>query len=508
MSIDGGITWTISGLNGWTDIRNSVATTTSFNVRGVDYYPDDTAFTVELRAVRGVDTYGASSSVTPPIPPSGLTATAGDQSIALSWTDPSNTDISKYQYRVSADGGSTWDPDWTDIPDSGADTTSYIVTGLTNDTAHTIELRAGGVGLSVGLASSVTATPELFEPPAAPTDLSGTPGDGKIRLSWTHPNDYDISRYQARVSSDGETTWDPDWTDIPDSGADTTSFTVTGLPNDTAHTVELRAVRGIDVAGTSGSVTATPVLIEPPPAPSGLVATPGDKSIAMSWDDPSDSLISGYQYRSRNRSNTSGVGTEEPVEVIGDWSEWSGWVNIGDSNSDTIAFTVRELTNTVVDYNMEVRAVRGADAVAGATASVTETAVGFPLQFMVRGPEVDGNRPRIYWLWMFHAVEGIYDFHTRYRTRDSESGPWSEFTDWSTDDLQHHKGEAGRWCDDEGNCGYDPTVLGGIILTVPTGDKYYDVQLKTVHKSTKTETIIPPTTNFRETPEFDCICSK
>ncbi len=104
------------------------------------------------------------------------------------------------------------------------------------------------------------------EPSPAPTGLSATGGDTIIGLNWTNPSDAAITKYQARVSADGGASWNPDWTDISGSGATTTSHTVTGLANDTAHTVELRAFRG-ETAGAAASVTATPSAPAPTPTP-------------------------------------------------------------------------------------------------------------------------------------------------------------------------------------------------------------------------------------------------
>lgn len=48
-----------------------------------------------------------------PAAPAGLTATPGGGQVSLAWADPLDSTITKYQYRVSADGGTTWSPDWT-----------------------------------------------------------------------------------------------------------------------------------------------------------------------------------------------------------------------------------------------------------------------------------------------------------------------------------------------------------------------------------------------------------
>ena len=201
----------------------------------------------------------------PPPAPTGLTATGGDTIVELGWTDPSDSAITKYQVRVSADGGSTWNPDWTDVSGSGAATASHTLTGLSNDTAYTIELRAFR-GETAGSAASATATPRP-EPPPAPPGLTATGGDTTIELGWTDPSDSTITKYQVRVSADGGTTWNPAWTDISGSGAGTTSHTLTGLTNDTAYTIELRAVRGESSAGPAASSTATPSEAEPAQEP-------------------------------------------------------------------------------------------------------------------------------------------------------------------------------------------------------------------------------------------------
>ena len=59
-----------------------------------------------------------------PGPPASLNATAGDAQVTLTWTAPTSdggSAVTGYEYRVSDDGGTSWSPDWTNVPD-GSDT--------------------------------------------------------------------------------------------------------------------------------------------------------------------------------------------------------------------------------------------------------------------------------------------------------------------------------------------------------------------------------------------------
>ena len=77
------------------------------------------------------------TAATAPAAPGGFTATAGNGQVTLAWATPGNggSAITKYQYQQN--GGA-----WTDIPGSGAGTTSYTVTGLANGTSYSFAVRA------------------------------------------------------------------------------------------------------------------------------------------------------------------------------------------------------------------------------------------------------------------------------------------------------------------------------------------------------------------------------
>ena len=101
-----------------------------------------------------------------PAPPA-LTALAGNGAVTLSWTagEDGGAALTGWQYRVSDDGGSTWEPGWTAVA-GGATATGHTVTPLVNETAYTFEVRAvnahGG-----GAAARASATPMAVNHPPA-----------------------------------------------------------------------------------------------------------------------------------------------------------------------------------------------------------------------------------------------------------------------------------------------------------------------------------------------------
>ena len=264
-----------------------------------------------------------------PAAPGGLNATPGDEQVTLSWDDPGDDTITKYQYRYGEFDGGSLILDWTDISGSGADTTTYTVTGLTNDTVYFLDVRAVN-SAGNGALSHDTATPQPSAP-AAPGGLNATAGDEQVTLTWDDPNDSTITKYQVRYRSSLTMSWG-EWADISGSGATTTMHTVTGLLNGDLYTFEVRAVNA-GGNGSSAQTSATPRIA----APVNLRATPGDGRVILNWDNPVDDTITGYRYRvSDDDGNT-----------------WSPSAAIPGSGATTTTHTVTDLDNGT-EYTFEV----------------------------------------------------------------------------------------------------------------------------------------------------------
>ena len=97
-------------------------------------------------------------TVSAPAAPSGLTASAGNGQVVLSWSDPDDDSITRYEVRYDKTGERS-SAAWSAIPGSGARTGSHAVTGLDNDAEYSFQLRAVNPSGEGSATDWVTATP-------------------------------------------------------------------------------------------------------------------------------------------------------------------------------------------------------------------------------------------------------------------------------------------------------------------------------------------------------------
>jgi fibronectin type 3 domain-containing protein len=258
----GGETLLASGVTSTSYTDNSAA-------NGTKYY-------YIVKAVDSAGTSGPSnevsatpqSSTQPPPAPTGLTATAADHQVALTWN--ASTGATSYNvYRSTSSGTEA-------LLVSGVTSTNYTDTGLTDGTTYFYKVKAANsAGLS-GFSGEVSATPHAsVSPPPAPTGLSASAGDGQVSLSWNASSgatSYEIFR---GTSSGGET--------LVASNVTTTSFLDTGLTDGVKYYYEVKAVNSAGTSGFSNEASATPQ-VPPPAAPTGLSATAGNGQVVLKWN--------------------------------------------------------------------------------------------------------------------------------------------------------------------------------------------------------------------------------
>ncbi len=188
-----------------------------------------------------------------PAMPKNLAATQGDGQTTLSWDEPENSSITKYEIQQKEAGGDFGA--WVPIDSSGANTTSHTIDGLTNGTEYTFRIRAinfhgdGGVG-ETEVTPLAAGTPEAAK-------LTATAGTRGTVLKWTHAGDSSITGWQFQ-RREGEEAFGAEWTDIPGSNAETRQHAVGQLTGGVAHVFRIRAVNDAGVGANSNEVTTTP----------------------------------------------------------------------------------------------------------------------------------------------------------------------------------------------------------------------------------------------------------
>ena len=181
--------------------------------------------------------------------------------------------------------------------------------------------------------------------PEAPSGLTAAVDGGEVVLSWIDVKDGSITEYQYRERAPFDEDWWC-WNAFSSGSGTVNSHTLRVLPGGATYRIQLRAVNDAgEGAASEASVTVSASSSSVPEAPSGLTAAGGDQSIALSWDDPGDDSITGYQFRERFS------------EAVG----WHCWRHIYGSDASTTSHTMPDLTNRT-RYEVQLRALNSAGA--------------------------------------------------------------------------------------------------------------------------------------------------
>jgi fibronectin type 3 domain-containing protein len=126
--------------------------------------------------------------------------------------------------------------------------------------------------LDAGCSSSTSPSTTV---PTSPTGVTATPFDGQVTIDWT--------------PASGATSYNIYWSTTPGvtpaSGAKIGNvlnpYTQNGVVDGTAYFYVVTAVNGAGESFASSQVSATP--LARPAAPTGVVATPGDGQVTVTW---------------------------------------------------------------------------------------------------------------------------------------------------------------------------------------------------------------------------------
>lgn len=216
--------------------------------------------------------------ITPPKPPSSLTATgSGATSVSLRWADASRAESDYHIERCTGAGCGGF----AEIDSVTAGSTTYADTTVSENTTYQYRVRAHQHDSA--LHSSYSASAAATTPLSAPTDLAATtPANTQIDLSWTDTSSAETDVHLERCVGSSCS----NFTEITTVTSGTTAFSNTGLVTDTLYRYRVRAHEhaGGNHSAYSTIVSATTA----PDTPSGLAAIASNGStISLSWTDES-----------------------------------------------------------------------------------------------------------------------------------------------------------------------------------------------------------------------------
>ncbi|MBI4566775.1 MAG: hypothetical protein HY719_00095 [Planctomycetes bacterium] len=320
--------------------------------------PGNTYFYV----VRAVNAFGASqrSNIVGPVSranalaaPTGLTATAGNAKVDLSWTAVSGATAYKV-YRSNAPAPVT---SGALLATVNAPTVTYSDATAVNGTLYYYVVTTVGGPSDSGPSNEVSATPAAGgAPPTAPTALTATPGNGRVDLSWTASagaTTYNV--YRATAASVPIT-----GTPLGVVSAPVTTYADTTVTNGTTYFYVVTAVNASGQSAASNEVSAAPTPgTGAPPAPTGLVATGGNAQVSLSW-----TAAGGATSYRVYRATAPGVpATGTPLATV---------------NAPTVTYTDATATNGTTYYYVVTAVNAGGASAASNEANATPTAPGSP----------------------------------------------------------------------------------------------------------------------------------
>jgi fibronectin type 3 domain-containing protein len=211
-----------------------------------------------------------------------LTVTPGNQAVDLSWTAPANGSLTGYKVYRKDTGSYALVTTLT-----GAGSTTYSDTGLSNGTTYTYYVTATG-NCSADSAPK-TAAP-VCTPLAAPSNLKATAGDTQVTLSWdavTGADHYTVKRASA--------TGGPYTALVPASPITTNSYADMGLSNGTTYYYVVTASNGTCDSSNSTEASAMPQTCPSQGAP-GLptLTITSSTQVRVEWAEATPSPSGGY----------------------------------------------------------------------------------------------------------------------------------------------------------------------------------------------------------------------
>ncbi len=243
-----------------------------------------------------------------------LLAASGDRQVTLSWSVPVNDGNSPItDYIIQYNDGNGWET----FKDGVSALLTAIVTGLDNNTEYSFKVSAKNISGTGDASSIVTATPTTATP-NSPSDLTITPGDSHVSISWNEPNEGEspLVDYKIQYKLSNDTKWT---NHQPEKISTATSVIITDLVNNEDYQFRI-TTKNLKYRGTfTTPISATPTMSSD--APTNLLDITDNKQIHLTWNAPTNTV--GYDI----------------VDYIIKQSNDDGatWFTVNAANGDTIS---------------------------------------------------------------------------------------------------------------------------------------------------------------------------
>jgi fibronectin type 3 domain-containing protein len=262
---------------------------------------------------------GGDKGSTAPLAPAGLSASAGNAQVTLSWT--ASTGATLYHVKRATTSGGPY-------AQVGAPTSaSYLDSSLTNGTKYYYVVSAANAAGESANSAEVSATPTTSATiPSVPANLQATAGNAQVSLTWSPSTG--ATRYNVKRSTNSG----GPYSQIGSPA--TSSYTDTGLTNGTTYYYVVSAVNSSGQSADSSQTSATPSAPAATPAtPTNLQSTAGNAQVSLAW-----AASTGATSYNVKRSTTSGG----PYSQIASPSN-NSYTDTGLTNGTTYYYVVSAL---------------------------------------------------------------------------------------------------------------------------------------------------------------------
>lgn len=201
--------------------------------------------------------------------PGNLAAAPANARVTLEWAAASGATSYNIYRGLSSNGQST-------APIAmGLTSLRYIDTAVTNGVEYFYKV-SGVNNAGIGARSNEAKGKPQVAPPSAPGNLTATPGNAQVSLSWSAVQGATSYLLYRGTTSGGQAS-----TPVRTIN-NGTSVVDTGLTNGTKYYYKVAAANPGGIGPKSNEAASTPNVV--PGAPTGLAAEPGDAKIALKWN--------------------------------------------------------------------------------------------------------------------------------------------------------------------------------------------------------------------------------